>query len=137
MKPIQTIKFLVIIIGLCACNGNQNSGNTYQEKIQSVEEIERSQPTNFLDASGTYNPTFFGNKIKVHGIIKNTATVATFKDAVVKVPYYSKTKTVLGNNNYTIYDFFPPHSEKNFELKIETYQDVSTIGWDVISAIPN
>ena len=137
MKPKQTIKFLVLIIGLCACNNNQNSSNSYQEKVQSVEEIERSQPTNFLDASGTYNPTLFGNKIKVHGIIKNTATVATFKDAVVKVTYYSKTKTVLGSNKYTIYDFFPPHSEKNFELKIETYQDVSTIGWDVISAIPN
>lgn len=36
----------------------------------------------------------FGDK-KVYGIIKNTATVATYKNAVVKVTYYSKTKTEL------------------------------------------
>ncbi|MCW3072677.1 MAG: hypothetical protein JWO44_2567 [Bacteroidetes bacterium] len=136
----QVFLFLTLLIGTFACNNNNGSStlnSSYQEKVQSVEEIERSQPTSFLTATGTYNQNFWGTKIKVHGIIKNTATVATYKDAVVKVTYYSKTNTVLGNNSYTIYDFFPPHSEKNFELKIENYQNVSTIGWDVMSALPN
>jgi|SRR6185437_5420887 len=135
MTTKQTIGFLIIVVGLFAC-GN-NNGSTYQQKVQSVEEIEHAQPTNFLTASGTFNPTLFGNNLKVHGVIKNKATVATYKDAVVKVTYYSKTNTSLGSNSYTIYDFFPPNAEKTFELKIDNYQDVSTIGLDVIRATPN
>ena len=110
---------------------------SYQEKVMTVEEIERSQPTNFLTADGNYNENFWGDKIKVHGVIKNTATVASYKDAVVKVTYYSKTKTILGSNNYTIYDNFTPNSETKFELKIENYKDVNSIGWDVIEATAN
>ena len=115
-------------------NGYGSSGDSYYEKVMSVEEIEQSQPTVFLDADGNYNENFWGDKIKVHGKITNSATVATFKDAVVRVTYYSKTKTVLGNNDYTIYEMFPPNSVKDFELKIENYKDVKSIGWDVIKA---
>ena len=102
-----------------------------------IEEIERSQPTKFLNASGNYNENFWGNQIKVHGVIKNSATVASYKDAIVRVTYYSKTKTELIRKEYTIYENFPPHSEVKFELKIENYKDVNTIGWEVIQATPN
>ena len=140
------IILLVLVIGglFVANNINSNSGggyetggDTYQEKVMTVEEIERSQPTNFLTADGNYNESFWGDKIKIHGVIKNTATVASYKDAVVRVTYYSKTKTELGSKEYTIYDNFPPHSEVKFELKIENYKDVNSIGWDVIQATAN
>ena len=72
-----------------------------------------------------YNENFWGDKIKVHGVIKNTATVASYKDAIVRITYYSKTKTELGSKEYTIYDIFPAHSEVKFELKIENYKDLN------------
>jgi hypothetical protein len=125
---------LVIYKKMNSGSGNSSSRSTYYEKIMSIEETEQSQPTVFLKASGNYNENFWGDKIKVHGKITNSATVATFKDAVVRVTYYSKTKTVLGSNEYTIYEIFPPNSVKNFELKIQNYKDVNTIGWDVIKA---
>lgn len=139
------IILLIVVAGLFVANhvnsGGGNSyetgGNTYQEKVMTVEEIERSQPTNFLTADGNYDENFWGNIIKVHGVIKNIATVASYKDAVVRVTYYSKTKTELGSKEYTIYDNFPPHSEVKFELKIENYKDVNTIGWEVIQATAN
>ena len=119
-------------------NGSATTvSQTYQEKVMTVEEIERSQPTNFLTAEGNYNENFWGDKIKVHGVIKNKATVATYKDAVVRITYYSKTKTEIGSKDYTIYDIFPPHSEVKFELKINNYKDVKTIGWEVIQATAN
>lgn len=118
-------------------NDYGTGGESYQEKVMTVEEIERSQPANFLTADGTYNESFFGDKLKVHGVIKNAATVMSYKDAVVKVTYYSKTKTELGSKEYTIYDNFPPYSEVKFELKIENYEDVNSIGWDVIQATSN
>lgn len=135
---------LIVIVGGLAIFDNMSrgsgygtGGDTYQEKVMTVEEIERSQPTNFLTADGNYNENFWGDKLKVHGVITNAATVATYKDAVVRVTYYSKTKTELGNKDYTIYETFPPHSTTKFELKIENYKDVNTIGLDVIQATAN
>lgn len=152
-KKANTTRSVLIVIGvgvlgfisLMLFNSMKSSGSgytplntdSYQEKVMTVEEIERSQPTTFLTADGNYNENFWGDKIKVHGVIKNTATVASFKDAVVRVTYYSKTKTVLGTNDYTIYENFPPNSEKKFELKIENFKNVNSIGWDVIEATPN
>tara|TARA_Y100001934_G_C12362185_1_gene781375 strand:+ start:867 stop:1634 length:768 start_codon:yes stop_codon:yes gene_type:complete len=111
-----------------------NSGDTYQEKVMTVEEIERSQPINFLSADGTYRENFWGDKFKVSCTITNTATVATYKDAVVRVTYYTKTKTVLGSNDYTVYETFPPTSTKTVEFKIDNYKNVNSIGWDIINA---
>lgn len=143
IKVLQVLAVIIIVafvaIQLMKQKSTSNSLNpqTYQEKIMTVEEIERAEPARFLDASGTYNETLFGNSFRVHGVISNKATVASYKDALVQVTYYSKTKTKLAQNNYTIYDVFPPHSETKFEIKIANYKDVSTIGWDVISAKPN
>ncbi len=125
---------MVIYDEMNSGSGYGSSGNGYYEKVMSIEETEQSQPTVFLDADGNYNENFWGDKIKVHGKITNSATVATFKDVVVRVTYYSKTETVLGSNDYTIYEIFPPNSVKNFELKIENYKHVNSIGWDVIDA---
>ncbi|RBA27578.1 hypothetical protein [Flavobacterium tibetense] len=138
---IIIIVIIVIIGGLIFINNTNhnssgyNSGSSYQEKVMTVEEIERSQPKKFLSANGTYNENFWGNKIKIQGRIKNSATVAIYKDAVIKVTYYSKTKTVLGSENYTIYEVFSPHSTKNFELKVTKYKNVNSIGLDIVNAI--
>ena len=87
----------------------------------SVEEMEKADPTRFLSADGTYSQNFFGTKFKVDCEITNTATVASYKDVVVRVTYYAKTKTVLGTNDYTIYEVFPPTSKKTVKLKIDNF----------------
>ncbi|MBC8488919.1 MAG: DUF4339 domain-containing protein [Bacteroidetes bacterium] len=136
---IIVIVLAVIIGGLAILDNLNHSGSgsgseSYYEKVMTVEEIEQSQPTKFLDADGNYNENFWGDKINVHGKITNSATVATYKDATIRVTYYSKTETVLGSDDYTIYEVFPPNSVKKFELKIENYKNVNSIGWDVINA---
>ena len=134
---ILALLVIVLIIIASASNNSDPVDETYVEKVMSIEEVEKSEAQNFLAASGNYNENFWGTKLNVHGLIKNNATVATYKDAVVKVTYYSKTKTVLGSKEYTIYEVFAPHSEKPFELKIENYKDVKSIGWEVITATAN
>ncbi len=137
-KTIMAIILSLLLTALTnSCNSNHGSNSSYQEKVMSVEETERSQPTRFLTADGTYNKRFGGGSFKVHGQIKNSATVATYKDAVVKVTYYTATNTVLGSENYTIYKTFPPHSTIDFELQVKNYKDVNSLGWDVVNAVPN
>lgn len=97
---------------------------------------EQNSPTEYLSVDGTYNKNFWGDKFKLDCKIRNKASIAEFKDAVLRVTYYSKTKTELGTKDYTIYELFPPSSSKSIELKIDNYQDVATIGVDIIKAIP-
>lgn len=141
-----TVRMMLVIgiaFSMTSCNNSGRSrdyggasSNSYQEQKMSIEGKELSNPTDFLDAAGTYRVNILGNKLKVNGTITNSAAVATYKDAVVRVTYYSKSNTNLGSEDYTIWDVFPPHSTKNFKLKIKNYRNVSTIGWDVIQASP-
>jgi hypothetical protein len=110
------------------------SPETYQEKVMTVEEIEKADPTRFLNANGTYNENFWGTKFKVHCTISNKATVASYKDAVVRITFFSKTNTVLGSEDVTLYEVFPPTSSKTMELKVTMYKDVRKLGWDVVRA---
>jgi len=123
---------IVIIFGFILIKSLSDS--SYQDKIMTVEQIELSEPTSFLTADGNYRKNFWGDKFKVNCTITNKATVATYKDAIVMVTYYAKTKTVLTSNEYTIYEVFPPTSTKTVELTIANYKDVESIGWEVISA---
>ncbi len=108
--------------------------SSYQEEKMSIKEKERAYPTDFLSADGTYRENLLGDKLKVNGVIENNATVATYKDAIVRVTYYSKSNTNLGSEDYTIWEVFKPHSTTTFKLKIQNYSNVKSIGWDVIDA---
>jgi len=78
-----------------------------------------------------------GNQKKVSGKITNKATAVTFKDAVVRVTYFSKTKTALGSKDYIIYELFPPNTIKKFELKIDNFKNVNSIDLNVVKAFVN
>lgn len=140
------VVFLVVLaVGFMASPAKDEEGlggsgagaDIYQQKVMTVEEIERATPTDFLSTSGTYEPNFWGDKLKIHGTITNKATVASYKDAVIRVSYYSKTGTELTSADYVIYDNFLPTSTTKFELKIDNMSNASTIGWVVAKATAN
>ena len=134
------IVFVLLILNEISSDGSgdaaTNRSDSYEEKVMTVEEIERSRPTDFLTADGEYRENIWGNKLKVQGVIRNNATVASYKDAVVRVTYFSKTKTELSSEKYTIYEAFPPNSEVKFELTLENFNEVHSIGWTVVNATP-
>lgn len=115
-------------------NNDYSTENNYETKKQSVAEIEASNPLKFLKADGYYNQNLLGTKLKVDGEIHNSATTTSYKDIVVRVYFYSKTKTLLGSEDYTIYEVVKPNHSKGFNLKVTNYKDVNSIGWDVVSA---
>jgi hypothetical protein len=143
MKAVFAISFIVTIL---ACNNSSTTRTTYDsapveipktpEQLKAeLKESEQSDPTRYLDATGTYKENFWGDKIKVQCKITNSATLAKFKDALIEVTYYAKSKTVLGTKQYTVYEIFTPNSSKTVEMKIDNYKDVNSIGWDVIRAV--
>jgi hypothetical protein len=139
-KELKSAYIFTLLFSLTACGQSGDSSTSiteesYNQKVTSVEETELSQPTTFLKADGNYNKNLIGTKIKLHGTITNSASVATFKDAVVQITFYSATQTELFNKNYSIYNYFPPHSTVEFELKTENYKDVESIGVAVVGAV--
>lgn len=108
---------------------------TYREKKLSVLEVEKANPTSFLTATGTYNRTLFGKKIKVFGTVTNKATVANFKDITIEVIYYSQTNSEIEREKFVLYDYIPANSTKDFEWKINPPRGTNTVGWDAINAV--
>ena len=138
MKKIILLLFVSGLMYACQNSTSNSSGaQDYESKKMSVAEIERANPENFLDASGTYNGNFWGDKLKVHGTVTNKATVANYKDVVVRVTFYTATETTLDTKDYVIYDYFPAHSTKNFELNLSKPSACKKIGWDAVTATPN
>lgn len=134
---IVAIIFL-IIVGIIILSKvfekETDTSSTYQESVMTIQEIEAANPINYLKADGTYNNNFIGDKVKINGVITNSATVTTYKDIIVRVNFYSKTNTLIGTEDYTLYEFYPPNSTQEFKLKVKAYSNVSSLGWEVVSA---
>jgi hypothetical protein len=134
---ITGIVFLILLLLSLVVNilvSKKSSSSTYEESVMTIQEIEAASPLNYLQAAGTYNNNFFGDKVKINGVITNSATVTTYKDVTVRVNFYSKTNTLIGTEDYTLYEFYPPNSKQEFKLKVKAYNDVSSLGWEVINA---
>ncbi len=130
---VLVVFFIVDKLNQSSSNYNDSSDN-YEERVKSVEEIERENPLDFLSVTGNYSENFWGDKIKIQCDVTNNATVAVYKDVVIKFSYYSKSETLLGTETETIYEVFEPNKTKSFNFKIPNYENTSSLGCDIQSA---
>lgn len=132
MKTKLFFLALIAIAMLQSCG----SGSSYQEKVQTIEEMERSEPLSFLGISGKFEENFWGDEINIEAEVSNSATVASYKDIVVRVSYYTKTNTLLGSEDFTVYEVFKPNTIKKVALNVTKYKNVKALNLEIISAIP-
>jgi hypothetical protein len=130
----------IVILLSAACHPDSSPGNfspaDYQEQKLTIEEQEKQNPLRFLSSRGEYRKNLFGRFV-LDGTIINSATVATYKDVVIEISFYSKTETLLGTKQHSFYEYYPPGSTKTFQLKVEDYEGAATIGWEVVRAVGN
>lgn len=55
------------------------------------------------------------------GTINSSATLGRFKDAQIKILFYSRTNTLIEEQNYVIYEYLEPQSTTSFSFKTESY----------------
>lgn len=110
------------------------SGETYREKVMTVEEIERSNPKRFLSAKGTYKKNLWGNKIKLDCVVTNKATVVSYKNAVVRVTFYSDAKVEIGKEDVTLPETFLPNSSQTVPVKVKSPKATGSIKWVITGA---
>lgn len=80
--------------------------------------------------SAEYSPD--GNTI--HGTIKNTATIAKFKDVVLRVTFYSQTETAIESKDYVVYEFYSPNTSTDFNLKVYPPEAMAKFGIEIVDA---
>lgn len=136
----KTNYFLVLLITiflLTSCESGELTSENYNSVVQRLGWYEAQNPTLFLDASGRYNENFWGDKFQITAEINNKAKVASYKDIKIRVTYYSKTQTVMTSNDYVVYEIASPQRITKVKMKIDNYQNVDAIGWEVIDASIN
>lgn len=140
------ICILVVLIILFASNMlnfsslnmqlKQTNGNTYEQKVMSVEDIERAYPIRFLTITNSQfvKDGIFFIDYYAKGTIQNNATVEEYKDAVIQIEFLTKTNTQLSAENHTLYEFYPAHLQKDFSIKISPPKDCEKISLSIIQA---
>lgn len=96
---------------------------------------EQQNPIQYLECDGTWRKNLLVEAV-LEGTISNKATLATFKDVVVKVTWLSKTDSKIDDREFTLYEFVGPGERKGY--KIKTYAPTAADGHalDIISAVP-
>ena len=149
--------FLIYLITLSfiigSCSERQIEEETYpktpEELRAELKKIELLNPLNYLsDKDVTLKPKikkvrdaglfrdaeYANDGAIIKGYIINSSTLAKFKDVKVKVSYYSKTETLIGEKSYIIYEFYKPNSSKSFSIKVKPPKAFKTFGFEVIGA---
>jgi hypothetical protein len=73
----------------------------------------------------------------INGIIRNKASIVTFKDAIVRVTFYTETRTELGYKDYPVYKYLPPREETPFELKVYPPENTKNFDLEIRNAAAN
>ena len=125
---------LIVITLLYLVNQFSRPHRVYGFNPPPVVDLEHVYPTNYLSAGGTYRPNFWQTEEEISGTITNKALHTNYKDIRIHVIFYSQTKTVIGSQDYIIYEYVPYGSTQAFTLKVPKPPAMATCGWVPIGA---
>jgi hypothetical protein len=97
-------------------------------------DVEHSNSAQFLAANGIYHPNFWGTKEEISGTVTNSAMHTNYKDAHIKVVFYSQTNSFISSQEYVLYEFVPYGSTKTFSLKLDKPAAAAKCGWTAVAA---
>jgi hypothetical protein len=132
------VVFFIVVGILTVLNKVFTKGDTenFQASAMTIEEMEKSDPVKYLLVTDEVHLNFWGNKIKINGLVTNIATIANYKDVVLEVTFLSKTNSVIKTEQYTLYDFVNARSQKNFEITVTNWQATQMVSCVAIGATP-
>ena len=132
MKNLILIMILSAPIILQSCEGGR-SEEEQEAILKEVEESltpeykEKNNPRDYLKSKGTHRKNLLGEWV-LEGRIANRETVTTYKDIQLEVTFYSKTKSALGTEYHTVYEYFRPGKSTPYKIKTFGYKNTKSIG---------
>lgn len=148
MKTL-TITLATLTVLLTSCGSETSRPKTPEELRAELKQQELFNPTSYLDDKDvTLQPQrkkvrdaglfrdaeYVDDGALIEGYIVNKATLAKFKDVVVKVTFYSQTETLIDEKSYVFYEYYEPNSTKHFSLKVDPPKAYKTFGFQVTDA---
>jgi hypothetical protein len=146
---ILTITLATLIILLTSCGGEQRQPLTPEELRAELKQQELFNPTGYLEYKDvTLQPQkkkirnaglfrkaeYVDDGALIEGYIVNKATLAKFKDVVIRVTFYSQTESIIDEQSYVFYEYYEPNSSKAFSLKVDPPKAYKTFGLQVTDA---
>jgi len=136
MNLIKTFAFVTILF-LVSCKDKGKSqdskSDTYETSKMTISEIESKNPQKFLKIEGRDKHNLIGQTV-VKGKITNKATVVGYKDVTIKISFFSKTGTLLEEDEETIYDEVKPGDTIEFKSKFYAPKGSSDVKLNIINA---
>ena len=132
---VMAIFFLSMITScnLAEKNKEEKKKQSYEVSKKTIEEIERESPLKFVSVVGKDKKNIIGQTV-VKGIIINKATTVAYKNFSIRVSFYSKTGTLLEEDEETIMEQVGPGDEVEFKSKFFAPKDAEEVKLKVVSA---
>jgi hypothetical protein len=136
MNLIKSLLFVSILF-LVACDDKgkkqDSKSDSYETSKMTISEIESKNPKKFLKIEGKNKHNLIGQTV-VKGKISNTATIVDYKDVTIKISFFSKTGTLLEEDEETIYNEVKPGETMEFKSKFYAPKGSSDVKLNVINA---
>jgi hypothetical protein len=124
---------LTMFLISCASSEPKVDAEKYEKAKESVGEQEKKDPVQFLTVSSTDRKNLIGQKV-VKGTVTNKASVASYKDIIVKVGFYSKTGVLLEEVKETVYEVVAPNHSASFKTKNFAPKGTDEVKVSIVSA---
>ena len=114
------IGFVCLFVSLSACNSDQKNEKANRDKYETgkltVEEVEKKSPQLFISVTGNDKKNLLGQTV-IKAKLFNNAKMVTYKDIDVKLFFYSKTATLLQEDQEMVYETIAPGKSVSFKSK--------------------
>lgn len=131
MKSVFYLLMAVSVYSMVSCGSSSQEAAPKSPEELKLELIlqESAEPLTYVSAeevtmnrnlvreAGVFRDAEYDGWI-MSGTIKNSATLAKFKDVVLTVQFLSATESVIQEVDHAIYEYFEPGSTKPFSVKL-------------------
>jgi hypothetical protein len=137
MKKILAIAALIMLSYSCINKENDSGYNPdqYEETKMTLEEQERNSPLKFVDIDFKYRKNVW-NTFVIQGTITNNATIATYKNPVIRFSFYSKTGRHLGNQDKIWDEYLAPGQSLEVEFREANMSNAKEVRANLINVKP-
>jgi hypothetical protein len=133
----QAIYFVLISFAVTACTSSANHdrpSTKYEEKKQSLEEMERESPLKFLKVSSSYHGNLLNQSV-IEGEITNKATLVGYKDINLQISFLDKEGALIEKQRHLLDEAIDAKSTNSYKIKARHVKGAESVSVDVVGAV--
>ena len=133
MKQLSFIALTIMVFASCETANTTHPSVKYEEKKQSLVDMERDSPLKFLKVKGDFHRNLV-NQTVVSGEIINHATLVSYKNMRLEIIFKDKEGAVIEKQKELLDQVIKPNSVEDFKVKLGHVKDASTVVVDIVDA---